>query len=129
VKLWESYERKPVLDKYDLALLLRQVYTLDRGMTPTLDVALLIQLRNALTHFKPEWFDAQQAHARLPSRLTGRFLPSSSFTASEPVFTRRWATHGCTAWAIKSVIDFIETFEGRAERPKRLEQFKLRFLY
>jgi hypothetical protein len=129
IKLWESYELKPVLDKYDLALLLRQTSLLNRGNAPTQDVNLLIRLRNALTHFKPEWFDEQQDHAKLSSQLNGRFLPSSFFSASESVFPRRWATHGCTAWAIKSAINFIETFEVQAGLPKRLEQFKPRFIY
>jgi hypothetical protein len=57
-KLWDVYELKPILDKYELALCLRNAGALDRGLPPVQDVALLIRLRNALTHFKPEWFNA-----------------------------------------------------------------------
>jgi hypothetical protein len=129
VKLWESHELKSILDKYDLALLLCQAGSLDRGISPTQDVTLLIRLRNALIHFKPEWFNEQQEHAKLSSQLTDRFLPSAFFSISEPIFPRRWATHGCTAWAIKSAISFVETFEVQAGLPKRLEQFTPRFIY
>ena len=128
VKLWASYELKCIIDKFDLALLLREAGSLDRGISPTQDVALLIRLRNALTHFKPEWFDEQQEHAKLSARLAGRFSPSVFFQG-EPIFPRGWATHGCTAWAVKSAIHFIGGFESQAGLPKRLEKFKSRFLY
>lgn len=35
VKLWASYELKPIIDKFDLALLLREAGSLDRGISPT----------------------------------------------------------------------------------------------
>jgi hypothetical protein len=129
VKLWDAYELKPIIDKFDLALLLREAGSLNRGVPPTQDVALLIRLRNALTHFKPEWFDEQQEHAQLAARLAGRFAPSPFFSQNEPIFPRGWATHGCTSWAVKSAINFIGAFETQAGLPQRLEQFKSRFLY
>jgi len=129
VKLWNAYETKRLLDKADLALLIREVGPLDRGTSPTQDIDLLVGLRNALIHFKPEWFDEQPEHARLSSQLSGRFAPSSFFQKGEPIFPRGWASHGCTAWAIRSAIEFITSFERQAGLPKRLEQFEGRFLY
>ena len=129
VKLWDAYELKPILDKFDLALFLREAGSLNRGVTPTQDVALLIRLRNALTHFKPEWLDEQQEHAKLSGQLRGRFSPSAFFPKDESIFPRRWATHECTAWAVKSAINFIDEFDSQAGLLKHLEPFKSRLLY
>jgi len=52
-KLWELYEQKPPLEKYEFALLLKQSTQLDKGSSPYQDVAALIRLRNALTGSAP----------------------------------------------------------------------------
>jgi|SRR5450759_2056134 hypothetical protein len=75
-KLWELFEQKPILEKFDMALLLKQKPLLDRGSRPTQDVAVLIDLRNGLTHFKSEWDNEQAAHVRLSKRLAHLFVPS-----------------------------------------------------
>jgi len=125
----KAYKREPIMGKFDLALQLRKAGSLERGKSPAQDVKFLIRLRNALTHFKPEWFDKQQEHAKLSAQLAKRFSPSAFFPKDEPIFPRGWATHGCTAWAVKSAINFISEFESQAGLPKRLEKFKSRLLY
>jgi hypothetical protein len=129
VKRWRTHERKPLLDKVDLALLLVGGGSVDREVRPAQDVVLLIQLRNALIHFKPEWFDEQKEHAKLSDRLAGRFAPSSFFQMGEPIFPRAWATHACTAWAVRSAKEFIKVFENQAGLPKYLALFEARFIY
>src|SRR5437667_6967447 len=44
-KLWELFEQKPTLEKFDMALLLKKKPVLDRGSRPTQDVAALVALR------------------------------------------------------------------------------------
>ncbi len=129
IKLWDAYETKPLLDKVDLALLLRKAESMERGVLPSQDVSLLIRLRNALTHFKPEWFDEQEEHAKLSTQLAGRFGPSPFFPGSEPIFPRGWASHSCTVWAIESAITFIKQLEIQGNLTKRLEKFETRFIY
>ena len=41
-KLWELFEQKPLLEKFDMALLLKQKPLLQRGVSPTQDVVALI---------------------------------------------------------------------------------------
>lgn len=126
LKLWELYDQKPILEKFDLALLLRTAGSVDRGCSPAQDVYLLIRLRNALVHFKPEWFGEQEEHAKLANQLAGRFTRSPFFGVDEPLFPRGWATHGCTAWAIGSAVDFIDTIERQAGLASRLDKFRAR---
>ncbi len=129
IKLWETYEAKPVLEKVDLALLLREAGPLKRGVRPTQEIALLVRLRNALIHFKPEWFGERRAHAELSDQLAKCFAPSAFFSKGERMFPRRWASHDCTAWAIGAAIEFIEALEKQAGLRARLAQFKGKLSY
>ena len=125
-KLWELFEQKPTLEKFDMALLLKKKPVLDRGSRPTQDVAALVALRNGLTHFKPEWENEQMMHAKLSQKLAHRFVPSPFLAVAESIFPRRWATHGCTQWALKSCFDFLTGFESLAGVPARVANFAAR---
>lgn len=122
-KLWGFFEQRPLLDKFDFALLLRGKTELDKGVSPYQDIAALIALRNALTHFKPEWENDQAVHAKVSARLSGRFKPSQYFQGHEPIFPRRWACHSCTKWAVDSCITFVEAFDSQANLTPHLKPF------
>ena len=122
-KLWELYEQKPPLEKYEFALLLKDGQKFDRGAKPYQDVAALVKLRNGLTHFKPEWFSEQEEHAKLSAFLRNRAQLSPFFPSSEPLFPRGWASHATTVWAVQSVFEFIVEFERRAGIDARMGNF------
>jgi hypothetical protein len=117
-KLWEKFEMKPILEKFEFALTLSGKPTLDRGAKAYQHAAAMIDLRNALTHFKPEWTNEAVAHAKLSKRLKGLFT-LSPFLADDLIFPRRWATHGCTKWSVESVRSFSEEFEATASLPSK----------
>jgi hypothetical protein len=120
-KLWSDYERKPIFEKFDLALLLREASTRVAGVEPFQSVDALVRLRNALMHFKPEWEPAK--HRQLSSELCSFFKPSE-FLASDPgLFPRAWASHDCTIWAVNSVVRFIENFEDVTGLPHKMAEF------
>jgi hypothetical protein len=118
-KLWETFEKKPLLEKFQFALLLKQCPELDTGARPYQDVAVLIDLRNALVHFKPEWESEAVQHQKLSAKLGHKFKPSLLVTDG-PMFPRRWATEACTTWAVNSAIDFAHLF---AERTGTIPRF------
>ena len=122
-KLWEFFEQKPLLEKYEFALLLKKAPSLNKDRKPYQDIAALIRLRNALTHFKPEWDDEQVAHAKISTQLKGRFSPSPFMGEGDPLFPKRWATSGCTKWALESTIAFLNDFEESAGLEHRLDKF------
>lgn len=126
-KLWELYEQKPPLEKFDLALLLKSQGSFDRGATPYQDVAALAKLRNGLVHFKPEWFSEQEEHAKLSATLRHRATLSPFFQPTEPLFPRGWASHATAVWVVRSVFDFIVEFERRAQVDARMGKFADRF--
>jgi hypothetical protein len=126
VKLWELYEQKSTLEKFEFALLPKNGEPFDRGVAPYQNIGALIKLRNGLTHFKPEWSDEAADHAKISSVLSARIKLSKFFPASEPLFPRGWASHSCTKWALESVVHFIEDFENRSDLPKRMAPFQER---
>jgi hypothetical protein len=117
--LWETYEQKPILEKFEFALLLLRKPSMDRGARPYQDVAVLIGLRNALTHFKPEWMKEADEHAKISARLADKIEGSPFLPASELLFPRRWAGHSCTSWAVSSAIAFAKHFESVAGLPAK----------
>jgi hypothetical protein len=119
--LWSAYEEKRVLEKFDLALLLRGAPRLVAGAEPFQGVHALVRLRNALIHFKPEWEPAE--HKQLSSRLGNFFKPSEFLASDQGLFPRAWASHDCTMWALSAVLRFIEHFEDRAGLPHKMADF------
>ena len=122
-KLWEYFEQKPLLEKYEFALLLKKAPSPEKGQRPYQDIDALIHLRNALTHFKPEWEDDQEIHAKVSAQLKGRFNLSPFMGDVEPIFPKKWATSGCTKWAVQSSLAFINKFEELASLEHWFDQF------
>jgi len=84
---------------------------LDRGKAPYQDVKILIDLRNALTHFKPEWENEADEHKKISDKLGGKFTGGPFLKTDPLLFPRRWACHGCTAWVVLSAMEFAREFE------------------
>jgi hypothetical protein len=109
VELANLVDRESILKKYSLALSISVGKKLDFGVTEVQNADALIRLRNAVVHFRPEWFDEQDKHRKLSNILQHKFEPST-FLASEPVFPRAWASHSFTVWALKTTIAFVEHY-------------------
>jgi hypothetical protein len=105
-------ERRPLIDRHNLYLWHTGQKRFDSGKAPAQPMADLIEMRDALLHFRPEWHDERKRHARLADRLDGKFPTSPFLTVSEPFFPRRCMSHGCAAWAVRSARDFADAFAG-----------------
>ena len=111
-EIWELSERKPIIDKFNLALRIKNQPTFDEKQSPAKNVVLLIDLRNALVHFKPAWNSEAAQHRRLSDKLRGKFKPSK-ILKGPTIFPYSWPTVGCTEWAIDAVQIFSEHFAKR----------------
>lgn len=125
---WVLYEKKPVFEKFDVALMLRHQVPLDRSGQTYQNCGAMVDLRNALTHFKPEWEDEKDAHAKLSRKLKGKFQPSRFLPKEADVFPIQWASHGCTCWAVESAKAFIHDFEVAAGLKHKLDNFATRLI-
>jgi hypothetical protein len=114
---WKRHIKKmSTLQKFQCALSLWGREPLIEGGRPFQDVDLLIDLRNALVHFTPAWESKKsEQHTNLSDRLKVKFTASRVFDG--PIFPNGWATHGCTEWAIDSVLKFADYFERQAGYP------------
>jgi hypothetical protein len=122
-KIWGFVEQKSILEKYEFALLLMGAQGFEKGNWPYQDIDVLIRLRNALMHFKPEWDSDQVVHAKVSEQLKGRFTPSSIISEGNPLFPQCWASSGCTIWLLQAIISFIYKFEELAGLDHRLKPF------
>lgn len=121
----ELLEKESILGKYQKVLALRGLEAFDQGSEPYQSVDVLIKLRNALVHFKPEWHDEQIEHLRLGERFRGKFALNSFISEGTGVlFPQRCISYGCAKWAVESSLAFIKAFCERMELSFRFEQFK-----
>lgn len=95
-------KRLDPLDMWDWLLDCCGHDALNRGAAPAQDAVLLIGLRNALVHFKPEDIAADEAHA-LEKRLRGKFADNRLMEGAGNAW---WPSHGlaygCCEWAVRS---------------------------
>ncbi len=126
-KLWELFEQKPTLEKFEFALLIKNAPAFDRGASPYQDVSAIIRLRNGLIHFKPEWSSEQEEHAKISAILKHRATLSPFFPGTEPLFPSGWTSHATVKWVVQSVLTFMLEFEQRAKIEPRMAKFKDRF--
>jgi hypothetical protein len=118
----ELVDKQSIMDKYILALAIRKDKKLDRGSEPVQNADALISLRNAVVHFRPEWFGEQDKHEKLSKKLKDKVVPHDLF-ANEPIFPRAWASHETCIWALKTTVDFLKYFYERADLQFPLAQF------
>jgi len=110
--------RYPVLDKYAIALSLARKEPMEKGAVPWQPTALLIQLRNALIHYEPEWLptnvnNAEDEVHKLAKALRGRFTPNPLTGAGNPYYPDKVLGHGCTEWAVRTSTEFVDEFARR----------------
>jgi hypothetical protein len=90
------------LDKWQLLLECCGRARLDPGAQPAQDAALLVRLRNALVHFRPENIAADEEHD-LEKRLRGKFPSNRLMEGSgNPWWPSHGLGHGCSEWATRS---------------------------
>lgn len=124
-EVWKNTDKKPILEKYDFALLLKKKSLLIKGDGLYQNVNLVINLRNTLIHFKPEWDGQQSEHCKISAKLQGKF-GKSPFMENESFLPKAWASYECTNWAVKSCIDFIYDFENRFGVESCFDKFRNR---
>jgi hypothetical protein len=116
----EMLDRNEFLDKFQLVLRILGKQAFDRGAQPYQDAKLLVQLRNALVHYKPRWRvggdDADQSieESSLTRGLAQRKFSLNPFTSQgNPFFPDRCLGHGCTSWAWRTALPFADDFFSR----------------
>jgi hypothetical protein len=124
-QLTSLVDRQSVLSKYSFALAIRNGRSLGMHADPMQSAKALIKLRNAVVHFRPEWFGEDADHAKL-SRLLNTKFEHSPFLKGEPLFPRAWASADFSRWALRSTVAFLDHFYQVADLPSPLAKFRTR---
>jgi hypothetical protein len=131
--LWEveSYGRTAsILDKYQAALRLGKKPMFEKGKKPFQDVKVLIDLRNALVHFKPEWVIANTGGVAekdlhvLENKLKKKFTLNPFLKDKRPLFPTLCMSHGCAKWAVDSAVIFVERFYAEMRMTNPLDTIR-----
>jgi hypothetical protein len=125
-EIWNVVEQKEILEKYQWAMVLKGKPRLDRSSSAFQHAVSLIKLRNAIVHFKPEWYDEQKVHKKIEDRLKGKFR-LSPFISSGPFFPQKCMSHGCAAWSVNAALAFEDAFSKESGLPANFDQFKSQF--
>jgi len=117
---WPHLERHvKILLKYQHALLVVGKPALPKGENPYQDADNLVYLRNALTHYKPEWDDAK-IHVEIRGRLEGKFDVNPLATGAYLWFPEQCLGSGCAKWAVGAAEEFVRAFCERLGIPERI---------
>jgi hypothetical protein len=111
--LWPFVEKQRILDKFQFTLAAACRPMFDKGQPPYQDAALLIHLRNALVHFKPEWDDELQDHLKIETQLRNKFPLNPLPGDLDIFFPKKCLGHGCAQWSMDTAEKFIAEFYRR----------------
>jgi hypothetical protein len=117
---WESVGngRYSLLGKYQMALLLSGAGQFDKGAQPYQDAQLLIDFRNGLVHFRPDWHDS--GTKRKFDSLGNRFHQSgllSDEDGSDWLTVKALGASGAL-WALATAKAFADEWTSRLGIPK-----------
>jgi hypothetical protein len=110
----QGIERKPILEKYQLALRMLGVPPLDEQTPLFRDTWALIELRNALVHYKPTWDPDRQRKVELVEVLDGKFPLSPFSDAGADFVSMKCMSAGCAKWTVTTTLAFMHEFDSRA---------------
>jgi len=121
-EFWKIVERNsPILNKYEIALVACGVQAFEKGQDPFQSVDSLIEIRNALIHYRPEPSDDLRAHKKIEERVKSRFQLNPLAGTGSLWFPHRCLGSGCASWAILKVERFMTEFCQKLSIPSRFD--------
>lgn len=107
-------EKKPILAKYQHALSMLHKQKLDETSSPYREAWGLVELRNALFHYKPPWDPMTKRRIEIAEILADRFAVSPFVDTGADFVSKKCMSAGCAKWAVDTVIAFVREFDSRA---------------
>jgi hypothetical protein len=112
VEYFERYAR--LMEKFQTALKMAGKEQFNTGERHYQDVKLVIELRNTLTHYKPETtFSNSMDTNKLEKSLRGKFPINPLVPNEVPFFPDKCLGYGCAKWACESSLAFADEFFSR----------------
>jgi hypothetical protein len=112
-QLWDTVDRAPLLRKYQWFLSLADLPLLEAGAEPLQTATDVIEVRDALIHYKPEWHDLPRDSRRLEARLANKFPLNALSMPDQTFIPYRCCGYGCAVWSLRGVTAFLSHFYER----------------
>jgi hypothetical protein len=97
-------ERGRILDKYQLLLAFAGQPAMEKGAQPYQDANLVIQLRNAIAHFRPQDLSPDEP-VNMEKRLRGKFDDNRLMEGSgNPWWPDKCLGWACADWSLRAVV-------------------------
>lgn len=126
--LAEVVDDQETLSRFEVVLHLLRKSPLSRGAEPFQSAALVVRLRNELVHYKSRW-GVEMASSKLYAALQSLAHKAPPFTdPSMNFFPHRCLSAECGAWALRSVVAFLEAFYQALGVPSRFESYRSRLV-
>jgi hypothetical protein len=121
--------RYSILEKYDFALILTGNRPLDKSAVTYCDAKILIDFRNALIHFEPEWYSSgnhpKHEPSRFEKRTSGKFeLNPFLISAGNSFFPGKCMSANCAQWAFNTAISLVQDFYSSIGALKKSNHFE-----
>ncbi len=114
-------EWKAPLEKYQVALDMLGQARMNQQSPSFRNAWALLDLRNALVHYKPTWDPDRQRKVELVDVLFGQYELSTFPDAGADFVTMRTMSGGCMNWVIAAALAFLRDFDSRT----RLDDHKM----
>ncbi|MDA3845644.1 MAG: hypothetical protein PF505_03740 [Vallitaleaceae bacterium] len=105
-----------ILNKYDIALALAGIDSIDKSTSVYENADTLIKLRNSLVHYEPEWINDYLSDSELTNkmakRLKGKFDLNPLTGEGNPFYPDKCLSHGCAEWAVKTSLEYVDNFSS-----------------
>jgi hypothetical protein len=111
--VWDTVERQSLLRKFQWVLEIAGCEPFETDRLPYADVKCLVELRNELVHYKPEWSHSMERGSRLEQRLRGKFDLNVLAAPGMHFLPYRCLGAGCARWAVTTVLAFTKGFDTR----------------
>jgi hypothetical protein len=125
-ELWNgkaNVKRRSMLGKFQVALASADHDKMPEDAEPYQSVSVLVTLRNALVHFKPEWHGGD-TDVELVRTLRTKITTEREFPRKvQPWFPAKVLGAGTASWACDSVLAFAKDWHQRMGMPYDFDQF------
>jgi hypothetical protein len=119
-ELWNGKENAErmmsLLSKFQVPLVCAGHERMETGAEPYQSADVLVDLRNALVHFKPQWWhDDASGEAKFVARLRGKITQAreNRQPIGQPWYPNKVLGAGCADWACSSAITFAKDWHTR----------------
>jgi hypothetical protein len=114
------------LSRFQLILHLLKQPRLETGCEPYQSAALVVRLRNEITHYKSRWGQEMKSSKLFVSLKTLRHSPPPFISPNANFFPHQCLSADCAAWAVNSTVAFLDAVYDRLGVASRFETYRPR---